>query len=502
MKFKFYYNINSRLIILFSFIFGSLTLAQHRGDNLAYQGVFNPNENGIKALAMGGAYTSISGDINSLFWNPAGLASIDKFQVTVSANYYKKMWRENQEYRPNRYFVTLPFYLEGLYIPDPKNNGVWDYELARDTNYYVSPPVMGADKFSEEAADWQNNKSGFKLTSAAVALPFRLSDYNFVVSLGYNQNRILDFDRNDTFLNPDLGYTYYNGDIGRVSGADTLNVKWSKFLRSRFGTIHNIQGAVAFKLNEFLQFGIKSKIIWGKTDDSQYLIRVGSFDLADQNRFRFSYQNVESYTVGNSNFSGTNFTIGALLSLNRFQIGANINLPYTLERQWNYSTNKTDSTGAFGNRSGAVDKFIVPLSYSLGASFKPVDEFIISFDYEFNPYSKAEFKPAESDSTFRTLANQKLIRIGLEYKPFDFLSLLAGYRNIPQTFVPDGAAINDAGPEAVSYTFGASVNILYGRIDIAYEIRNLKYYDSYYSNTNYNLITYNNLMFGYTFNFN
>lgn len=395
MKLKFYYHKKFSLIFILTLILASIIFPQHRGDNLAYQGLFNPNENGVKSLAMGGAYTSISGDINSLFWNPAGLATIDKLQITVSANYFKKMWRENQEYRPNRYFVTLPFYLEGLYVPDPKNNGMWDYELAQDTNYFVNPPVMGADKFGQEAADWQNDESKFDLANAAVAIPFNISDYNFVVSFGYNQNRILDYDRNDNFLNPDLGYTYYSGNIIRVSGADTLNVEWSKYLRSRLGTIHNLLGAVAYQLNKYIQFGVRTKIIWGKTDDLQSLTRVGSFDLADQNRFRFSYQNVQSSVIGNSDYSGSNFSIGTIVSLNRFQLGANINLPYTLERKWNYTINYSDSITSNNKIISGIDKFKSPLTYALGASFKPVDQFMISVDYEFSPYSKAEFNLVE-----------------------------------------------------------------------------------------------------------
>jgi len=68
----------------------------------------------------------------------------------------------------------------------------------------------------------------------------------------------------------------------------------------------------------------------------------------------------------------------------------------------------------------------------------------------------------------------------------NFVTLMAGYKNIPQVFVPDGSAVRETGPVAESYSTGASVDILdYGTIDIAYEWRILKYYDSYFSNTNY-----------------
>jgi len=65
-------------------------------------------------------------------------------------------------------------------------------------------------------------------------------------------------------------------------------------------------------------------------------------------------------------------------------------------------------------------------------------------------------------------------------------------------FIPDGAAIQTSGPSAKSYTFGLGLNTDFGQLNVAYEIRTLRYYDSYYSNTNYNTNEFTNLMFGYT----
>ncbi|MEE9571415.1 MAG: hypothetical protein V3W20_00025, partial [Candidatus Neomarinimicrobiota bacterium] len=33
---------------------------------------------GMRALAMGGAYTALANDYSGIYWNPAGLGSIDK----------------------------------------------------------------------------------------------------------------------------------------------------------------------------------------------------------------------------------------------------------------------------------------------------------------------------------------------------------------------------------------------------------------------------------------
>lgn len=39
---------------------------------------------GARALGMGGAYTALADDANALYWNPAGLAKIEKREITAS----------------------------------------------------------------------------------------------------------------------------------------------------------------------------------------------------------------------------------------------------------------------------------------------------------------------------------------------------------------------------------------------------------------------------------
>ena len=82
------------------------------------------------------------------------------------------------------------------------------------------------------------------------------------------------------------------------------------------------------------------------------------------------------------------------------------------------------------------------------------------------------------------------------------VSLLAGYRYITDVFVPDGAAIKDRGPASTVYTLGTSIDIFgFGRLDVAYTISRMKYYDSYQSNTNYVFEEFNNFYVGYTVGF-
>ncbi len=477
--------------------------AQHRGDNLAFQGLSLRNESGVKALAMGGAYTSITGEVASLFYNPAGLADVQKFQLSVSANRYKKLWRENQVFRTNRLFLTLPFYLERLYIPNPENNGQWDYEIfirERDSSYVVQDPKLGAEPYSSEAAEWEKTTDDFLFDHIAAALPLNVAGKDIVLSAAYHRSYdVLDFDRNDTYLDPHVGYDEY-GVAERVSN-DTLRMDWYTFQRQRSGTLHSLTAAVAYKVNRNIKLGVGFASMSGETQDAQQLDKVGWFDLTKNNRFRFSYDTLNTSIKGTSKFSATSLNVGTVLTFDHFSFGFNYKAGYTLKRSWQYSTVTTDTLQSLSSSGSGEDKMSVPAGYRLGVTFMPVQQFLISFDYESTPYSRASFSLASNDSTHRDWVDQGIVRFGLEYRPKAWLSLLAGYRNMPTTFVPDGAAFKDRGPAAESFTAGISLRTGSGRLDVAYEIRRLKYYDSYYSNTNYALEAWDNLVIGYMLEF-
>jgi hypothetical protein len=490
--------------IIFVFFFFTMGYGQHRGDNLAFQGLAIPDGNGVKALAMGGAFTSISGGVQSLFWNPAGLVGTKQVQVSFQANSYTKLWRENQVYRPSRQFVVVSFILDRLYVPDPAYNGLYDYEVFKnDTNYTVKDPVLGEDYYSKKAADWQKDKQQTLFDNFAIAVPFELMGKPIVTLAAYSRrNKVLDYDRNQTHLVPHLGYTGYEGIVTRIEDpADSVRVYWSDYERQRFGSLWNFSFAVATKLNKHFNLGLGFTSTTGKTDDFQGLGRIGYFDLVAANVFRFSYDTLSTQTAGSSKFSALSFNVGAILEFEHVSMGLKITPAYTIKRKWDYATVTENQTNSTTKSLSGEDKLTFPFSYAIGISFSPVKSFRVAIDLQSTNYSQADFNFAIPDSTHRDWVDQKIIGIGIEYKPWDWLSLLGGYRNLPEVFVPDGAAIKDRGPYAESFTLGFSLKAPYGWFDVAYENRRMKYYDSYYSNTNYVLETLDRLLVGYTVTF-
>ena len=484
------------------FIFSSSALySQHRGDNLSFQGLAYKDYPSTKAAAMGGALSAVSGDISALFYNPAGLARVDKFQISLNMNQYGRRWRENQNFRTNRQFTTLPLYLEGLYIPLRENSGRWDYELYKDTTGYLyNLPQLGQDPYSEAAADWKNSKNEFGFKNLTIAFPFNALDRDFVAAASYFRNSINDFDRNETYLSPFFTSYDYETSIRLVNGIDTLNVEWSRFLRQRTGSMNNIVAGLSNEVFENVMVGFGVNIQFGKSDDLQSLVRFGDLHLIDAQKFKFYFVDTSTVTSGTSKYKSASFNIGAMVELRKVKLGIKIDLPYTLTREWNYTKERKGVNTSTENLSGK-DEAKIPAIYNLGISFQPVDDFLISFNYEYAPYSKTEFSLASPDTSFRKWADQNTLAFGLEYKMFDYLSLMAGYRAIPEVFIPDGAAIKDKGPGANSYNFGIGVTTFLGRVDLAYEYRVMKYYDSYYSHTNYAFESNSTLMLGFTYSF-
>lgn len=495
--------ITMRILIALGVAVGSMSsaIAQHRGDPIAFQGISLPAINGVKALAMGGAYTSASGDINSLFWNPAGLASIDGLSISITGDSYKKSWQENQIYRPNRQFVSLGFILDGMLVPDPSNNGLYDHDVFKnDTNYVVNDPILGMDHFSKEAADWTRETDAGGPMSIVIGLPVNLLKRKFYIAAAVNKKlKVQDYDRNQTYITPHLGYFQYEGEIVRVTDPlDSIRVHWSDYERVRTGDIWSYNVGIGMQLNENVSFGLGFEMMDGETDDSTYLNRVGYFDLIDANLMAFSYDTLNTSTSGTSKFGSSSLSISTLINYSKISIGLKINPGYIVKREWNY-TNKNDTLET-AVLSG-TDEMNVAMGYALGVSIQPTDFFRIAGDISKTNHSSNEFTFASQDTTHRGWADQFVVGIGIEYKPFSWISLMSGYRSITETFIPDGAAITERGPSENSFTAGASIKILKGYLDVAFENRSLKYYDQYFSNTNYALNSIENISIGYRYVF-
>ncbi|MBA7589585.1 hypothetical protein ES708_31671 [subsurface metagenome] len=405
----------------------------------------------LHGLGLSGAYSSNAGDIRTAYLNPAGLASISGLQFYLSGGTSGRLWQENQVYRPNRFFVTLPYYLEGLYTPDPANNGSWDHEIAPDTLYHVEWPDLGLDPFSAKAADWQEEWTDNGLFNLAAAVPINLGKRQIALGLAYNRRAdLLDYDRNATYLEPHPGYSLYN-EIERVNGVDTTQIDWYDFERRRTGTIHDITVNLAAAVSEKLDLGLSIRTTVGSTDDQLSLDKVGWFRMYKEQRFRFSYDTLATVTSGTSDISSVEVRVGGLLKLNNLNISFSASLPQTLTRSWNYTTTVTSLEGSAASDESGEDKVVLPSNLAFGLSFHPSDKFIFYMDISKLSTGRGEYTPAVEDTLGLRWVDSGILNFGAIYQLTSNIGLRAGYHYNTVVFAPDGAAYRDEGPPINSY---------------------------------------------------
>ncbi|NQV40812.1 MAG: outer membrane protein transport protein [Candidatus Marinimicrobia bacterium] len=473
--------------------------AQNRGNILSFQGVdkaltFTPG-------ALGSGLDGISdlGGSASIFSNPAGLSGIKGLTVSTGMVSIENQWWENQHYRPNRLFVTLPFYLEGLYIPDPINNGRLDsdvfFESLLDTSYLVSNPEMGLEHFSEEAADWKQTESTSGLSHFGIALPVNIAGNKIAFSAGYaSLLNGISYDRNKTYLTPHPGYIDYNMPA-LVEGADTTRIDWYDFQRLQKTNLNQISLGVGYEATENIHLGLGLSIYSGGSEELQVQDKVGYFDLIDQNEFIWSYDTMNTQYSGDADFSGTAIKLGLILDYDHFRMGLSYTSKMDLTKDWSYEKTLTylqgDTllTSSMSTIEGQ-DVMTIPGSYGVGVQLKPVEKFTFLLSYEMHLYGDSEVS-RDTLSTFsmgdmQSWIDQSIVQFGMRYELHDMVYLNALYRSVPMSYVPDGAAIKASGPEAISYRLGVELDLgSLGGIDLGYALQDLKYQDNYYSNTNY-----------------
>jgi len=489
---------------------------QHNGNNLLFQGVVDQNRVSAMGQAYGNAMVSRKGLLDALFYNPAGLNGLEKLEISFSAGSKKHLERDNQNFYPGNEYLNTSLYFEGLIVPDPAWNGMWNYELGNvvydslgnpiephwsidDINW----PVKGVDDYSKAAADHEQTFDKFSLDHISAALPLSIAGRNFVAAVSYQREyNGYDYDWNGVHLDPHWG----TSDIIPGIEGETTTTNWSVFTRERKGDIYSITGALAATVGKHLHAGVRLRRVNGETIDSQTLDRVG-YILAkhQQSRWAFSYDTLRTDISGTSHFSALQTGVGFIFSSSNFNIGLNLELPYSLERKWAYTSATATPDSSFSYDSTGTDRVSVPASMILGFSAMPGHGLILSFEIEKTQLRSAEYDldPASNDSLtiYQTWPDQLGFRLGLEYQAGKNIVLRTGYQAFPGALVPYGAAFRKQGPPSQTFTMGLGLDILHGRFDLAASFYRMKYYDAYMTNRNFTLEQFTKFTLGYTLTF-
>ncbi len=277
---------------------------------------------GMRALAMGGAYTALADDYSGIYWNPAGLGSVKKTGFHTELSHLQ--FSNNALYRGNLTY----------------------------------------------------NSQGFtKLKSLGFVMPLPTGQGSFVIAGGYN--RILDYDDQLFFE----GFGDVSNDIGfniEDDNGDTYLYPFDQGLyrqedvRSEGGLRQwSLGGAIALSPN--FTIGLTTSLVHGK---EEYNFGFSQFD--DDDLYNEYPGDFDEYTVNQylqSNYYALNLKLGAMIDLNNMlKVGGVITLPskYYVEETHSYSDDLVfdDGTNDPTEDSGNWDYNVkTPFVFDAGVAF-------------------------------------------------------------------------------------------------------------------------------------
>ncbi|MGM0587490.1 MAG: PorV/PorQ family protein [Bacteroidota bacterium] len=157
---------------------------------------------GARPLAMGSAYTGISGDVTSAFWNVAGLADAQNFQVM---------------YMHSERFNGVVGYDYGA-VATPVDNGVVGLTIIR----------QGVDGIKNTLNAWDQERDIPKSNPTSYFSEFSASDYAFLFSYASSTSDFFNWGINAKIIHSKLGPFAsawgYSFDLGMLYKGDAYNV--------------------------------------------------------------------------------------------------------------------------------------------------------------------------------------------------------------------------------------------------------------------------------------
>ncbi|KPL00732.1 MAG: hypothetical protein AMJ91_03585 [candidate division Zixibacteria bacterium SM23_73_3] len=364
---------------------------------------------GAKARGMGGAFFAVSDDPTAASWNPAGLAQLDKPQMSLS--FSSCMYR--------REFSST--------LDSPDWNLSFDDELKSDVN---------------------------AISFASVAIPFTIQDRELVGGVLYQRVADIYQENRHAMI---LDSVVYVDTTVKNYVLPPIDEKVS-------GKLNVVSISLGGKLFESLSLGAGVNIYAGKfTSDVDFF---ASTDPTGLNGIRFHPNIVSDY-------SGFNFNFGVMYKLDKLRLAGVVKTPFTLKEENDVKLfADVIELGMFlGPQSVFLSPFFktdrkwkMPTMLGFGTSYQ-INSLTLAADVEFRNYSKTEVTyrrniadPSDLEVTTGDYLTDKWwgsegntppfvpslewrdltqFRIGGEYNintKFGSIPLRVGYRNDPKLF--------------------------------------------------------------------
>jgi long-subunit fatty acid transport protein len=405
MQKKFFY-----FVLFLTVCFNSIAVSQFIEDALRFS---QPNNGtGARALGLGNAYIGVADDFTSVWWNPAGLGQIKKFEFTTGFSNF---------------------------------------------NYNDDASFLGNNM------DYSTNATN--LNNLGFVIPFPTVRGSLVFAIGYNRTNMftsgMSFDGFNTrssminYLarqNSDLTYETYLTDETGLYTPITKNVQQTANILES-GSLGHWAFSGALEVAPDLFVGLSLYITTGsynydknyeEADTRNYYTYFDDVNYTDIDFDRFELRDII-----NGDYTGVGAQLGVMYKFkDLFRIGATIKTPFThyIEEDWSSNARSYFDNGeSFSHKIIGKSKYNVVTPYVFGLGFGwSYMGFLLSGDFEWIDYTQMEFSNANNDvmelnRDIRTdLQSVFNLRLGLEYTiPNIELKLRGGFGLYPSPFKGD-----------------------------------------------------------------
>lgn len=484
-----------RIIITLSFIIAAITTlsAQSIDEAFKYSQLFYGGT--ARFQAMGGAFTSLGGDLSVLSMNPAGLGMFRSTEISFTPQmYYNNSTTEfsGETSYDNAYDLNINQF--GIVAPINRGGGGsglvslnFGYSFSVTNNFAGNAIVKGELGSSSMVDYFMEYAQGI--------------DY---LDLGGPEGMLFDTWMIDTLPNNYSSYgsvfSNYGTEANSTYGQDVRRIISSEG-RSKE---HSFSLAANFSDKIYLgfTFGVSSVL-------SKYRYDHLETDRED-NIHPFDHFQYEEYVETDGR--GYSVKLGAIIRpVEALRLGFAVHSPtvYRLNEYYYYYMSGSKDDGFFNNLQS--DDFtysytlVTPLRVTTGASFQLGKKGIVSADYEFVDYKMARYSNASDDYNYYQ-ENQDIknvfdvahnFRFGAELRLTSSIYLRGGYALYGSGFAK-GEDNRDSSYNILSGGIGIRQSNFY--FDVSYALRSNT--GDYFMYQNYNLdpasITYNRNMISAT----
>jgi long-subunit fatty acid transport protein len=441
--------------------------AQGVATPLTIQGLEQFIDVGAVSVGMGGAHVGSRLGLSGLFFDPAGLTTLERPEIRLGGMYRASATSQRQHWTPNRFNLELSLIME-------------------------NHPAAVNRPFDDIMPDWERGRTDLRPSLVAAAFPFRLGGLEVSAGLGYATVMDLDhYFQNNNALSPNLGQLRPEP-IPRVQQGDSLAVEWFQHIRERTGFVGAVTPALAVRVLPGVSVGASVSFLSGSSTDFEGRYDRGLLYVGYNNALSLEPATFVGERAGESTYSGTSATVSGRYESQYFQVGLAVRLPFELQREWTAAGSVVPGQTA---PSSGTDVLELPMMISGGVSIVPNGRWLLSATFDRRGYDEVTWMQAGMAAPETPWMAGNAVRVGAQYAATSWLALRGGFRDAAATFVPEGAGLLNEPARTNHLSAGVGLSFSRFGLDLGYERAVTAYEDMWLSNTNYNRVNRNTLVF-------